>query len=94
MQNLLTLEELVAAVLFEARDRLAWNSITLGEIQGRCLEAAEDLAPDLMGVLSSVAGLRLLIPALQAQATLIEPADEELEIWTSARETSSDIQNL
>ncbi len=87
MQSLLTLDELVAAVLTEARDRLAWNSITLGEIQGKCLEAAEDLAPDLLDVLSSVAGLRALIPALQAVPEIVEPADEELGIWTFVRKT-------
>lgn len=86
MQTLLTLDELVAAVLKQARDGLAWNSITLGEIQGKCLEAAEDLAPDLIDELSSVAGLGTLIPALQACGDLVVPADEELGMWTFVRE--------
>jgi len=94
MQSLMTLDELVAVVLVESRDRLARNSITLGQIQRKCLEAAEDLASDLMGVLSSVAGLQLLIPTLQAQAALIEPADEELGMWTFVREAGSDIVSL
>ncbi|MBW6425520.1 hypothetical protein KX729_29330 [Rhizobium sp. XQZ8] len=89
MQSLPTLEELVAATLTQARDGLAWNSITLGEIQGKCLKAAEDQAPDLVDELSNVAGLGALILALQACKRIIVPADEELGVWTFVREVHS-----
>jgi hypothetical protein len=86
MSRLLTFNELVASVLATARDSTNRDTIELGVIHGFGVDVAEDLAPDLMDLLSSVGGLSILVSTLERLPNLVSPALADKSLWNFVRE--------
>lgn len=85
MSGLMTFEELAARVIVTARDQTPRPAIELGVIHGFCLDVAEDLAPELIGVLASVDGLHLLVAALETMPDIVKPSSGDKSSWEFVR---------
>jgi hypothetical protein len=87
MTSVSNFDELVGNVLTMARDASPRKTIEFGVIHGFCRDFAEDLAPNLIDLLSRVEGLQSLVPALERRPDLIVPATDEKALWCFIRES-------